>query len=202
MSTPLSQPGTRLPRSSWKAVERARLTVVPRRPRQASRVPFVTLVTLLLLGGVIGLLLFNTNMQQSSFVATSLEERAAVLQGKEESLRMRLHRLRDPQNLAARAKKLGMVPASSPAFLRLEDGKVLGRPEVADPADALQITPAPRAKPQSLRPRLVIAEAPAAGEAGDTTSAGGTASRADGPRSRTNGQSEAAGARRSTGRAR
>jgi hypothetical protein len=170
-------------------------------------VPFVTLVTLLLLGGVVGLLLFNTNMQQSSFVATSLEERAAVLQGKEESLQMQLHRLRDPQNVAARAKKLGMVPASSPAFLRLEDGEVLGRPEVADPADALQITPAPRAKPQSLRPRLVIAEVPAAGEAadeaaGDTTSASEAASRAEGPQSRTNGQSEAAGARRSTGRAR
>jgi hypothetical protein len=91
--------------------------------------------------------------------------------------------------VAARAKKLGMVPASSPAFLRLGDGKVLGNPEVADPADAVQIVPAPQAKPQSLRPRLVIAEAP-------------RASRAEADGSRTNGDSEAAGARTSTGRAR
>jgi hypothetical protein len=189
MSTPLFQPGNRLPRSSWEAVERARLTVVPRGSRKASRVPFVTLVSVLLLGGVVGLLLFNTHMQQGSFVASSLEERAAVLAGQEESLQMQLDRLRDPQHVAARAKKLGMVPASSPAFLRLGDGKVLGNPEVADPADAVQIVPAPQAKPQSLRPRLVIAEAP-------------RASRAEADGSRTNGDSEAAGARTSTGRAR
>ena len=49
------------------AVERARLTVVPRARTRAARVPFVSLVTLLLLGGVVGLLLFNTSMQQSSW---------------------------------------------------------------------------------------------------------------------------------------
>ena len=38
---------------------------------------------------------------------------------------------RSPANLAARAAKLGMVPAGSAAFLRLSDGKVLG---VAEPA--------------------------------------------------------------------
>ena len=189
MSTPLFQPGNRLPRSSWAAVERARLTVVPRRSPQASPVPFVTLVSVLLLGGVVGLLLFNTNMQQASFVASSLEERAAVLAGKEESLQMQLDRLRDPQHVAARAKKMGMVPASSPAFIRLTDGKVLGNPEVAEPADALRIAPAPQAKPQSLRPRLVIAEVPRASREREADSA-------------TNGGSEAAGARTSTGRTR
>ncbi|MGH3307948.1 MAG: hypothetical protein ACRDOX_09690, partial [Nocardioides sp.] len=58
------------------AVERARLTVVPRRRTRAARMPFVMLVSLVLLGGVIGLLLFNTSMQQASFAATALEEQA------------------------------------------------------------------------------------------------------------------------------
>jgi len=160
MSTPLSHPRGRVPRLADAAVERARLTVVPRRSRTARRTPFVTLVSLLLVGGVVGLLLFNTNMQQSSFVATSLEERAAVLTGKEESLRMQLHRLRDPQTVAARAKALGMVPSTNPAFLRLSDGKVLGKPAVAAPTEALRIDPPPPPKPESLRPRLVIAEVP------------------------------------------
>ncbi|HEX6249670.1 MAG TPA: hypothetical protein VFZ64_17520 [Nocardioidaceae bacterium] len=163
MSTPLSQPRSRVPRFAEAAVERARLTVVPGGVQKAARVPFVTLVSLLLVGGVAGLLLFNTSMQQASFVATSMEQQAAVLAGKEESLRMQLHRMRDPQNLAAEAKRMGMVPADNPAFLRLSDGKVLGRPTVADPTDAVRITPLPPVKPQSLRPQLVIAEVPDAG---------------------------------------
>ena len=51
----------------------------PRRRVRAARVPFVTLVSLLLLGGVVGLLLFNTSMQQASFAATSLEGQASTL---------------------------------------------------------------------------------------------------------------------------
>ncbi len=43
------------------AVERARLSVVPHRRRvRAPRMPFVTLVSLVLLGGIVGLLCFNT----------------------------------------------------------------------------------------------------------------------------------------------
>lgn len=157
MSTPLYQPRSRVPRNAWAAVERARLTVVPRRTTPAPRVPFATLVSLLLVGGVAGLLLFNTHMQQSSFVASSLEETAAVLTGKEESLRMQVHRLRDPQHVAARAKRLGMVPATSPAFVRLSDGKVLGSPEAAQGSEAFRIAPLPPTRP---RPEVVIAEVP------------------------------------------
>lgn len=203
MSTPLSQPRSRVPRFAEAAVERARLTVVPRGARKAPRVPFVTLVSLLLVGGVAGLLLFNTSMQQASFVATSMEQQAAVLAGKEETLRMQLHRMRDPQVLAVRAKRLGMVPADNPAFLRLSDGKVLGRPTVADPGDAIRITPLPPVKPQSLRPKLVIAEVPeSAGRSDrrrDTSQERSGASRDRGAEERTNegsGRNEAPPTRR------
>src|SRR5215213_1973704 len=71
MSTLLSQARNRVPRIAEAAVERARLTVVPRTARRrAPRVPFVTLVSLLLVGGVAGLLFFTTSMQQASFTAT------------------------------------------------------------------------------------------------------------------------------------
>jgi hypothetical protein len=204
MSTPLSQARS-LPRFAEAAVERARLTVVPRSAQKAPRVPFVSLVSLLLVAGVAGLLLFNTNMQQASFVATSMEEQAAVLAGKEESLRMQLDRLRDPQHVASRAKKLGMVPASNPAFIRLSDGKVLGSPSVATPTDTLRIAPLPPVKPESLRPPLVIAELPepkndrAAG-ARDTITGPGRASRDDAASSRTKNENAAEGAGQSRGR--
>lgn len=210
MSTPLSQARS-LPRFAEAAVERARLTVVPRRTQKAARVPFVTLVSVLLVGGVVGLLLFNTSMQQASFVASAMEERAAVLAGQQESLQMQLDRLRDPQHIAAQAKKLGMVPVGSPAFIRLSDGKVLGKPTAAEPGNALRIAPLPPVKPQSLRPKLVILDAPEAPETpaargegarnGDTTRADGGASRDHGAPSRTKrNQNAAEGARQATGR--
>jgi hypothetical protein len=209
MSTPLSQARS-LPRFAEAAVERARLTVVPRRVQKAPRVPFVSLVSLLLVGGIAGLLLFNTSMQQASFVATSMEQQAAVLAGKEESLRMQLHRLRDPQRVAARAKQLGMVPATDPAFIRLSDGKVLGKATPAAPTNTMRIEPLPPAKPESLRPRMVILEAQQAPEARrsgaenrrDTARRSGRASRERSDRARTNDRSEERRAPRSRGRTR
>ncbi|HET6627296.1 MAG TPA: hypothetical protein VFG63_12980 [Nocardioidaceae bacterium] len=173
MSTLMSQARNRVPRFAEAAVERARLTVVPRRATKAPKVPFVTLVSVLLVGGVVGLLLFNTNMQQASFTATALEEHAAVLDAKEQSLQMTLDTLRDPQRVAARAKRLGMVPASSPAFIRLSDGTVLGTPTVADPANAVRISPLPTRKPKNLRPKPVIVPfKEAAKKQSDTTTVG------------------------------
>ena len=156
MSTLMSQARNRVPRFAEAAVERARLTVVPRRVQKAPKVPFVSLVSLVLVGGVIGLLLFNTNMQQLSFTATALQRQATVLDAQEQSLQMHLETLRDPQKVATRAKELRMVPASSPAFIRLSDGQVLGNPSVADPLAALRISPLPTRRPANLRPDPVI----------------------------------------------
>jgi hypothetical protein len=177
MSTLLNQARTRVPRIAEAAVERARLTVVPRAPRRrAARVPFIALVSVLLVGGVAGLLCFNTSMQQASFTATALDEQAQVLDAREQSLNMQLDALRDPQRVALQAKKLGMVPPSSPAFLRLSDGKVLGDPAPATSVDSIRVTPLPTRKPRNLRPRPVIVEAPAEPATGAaTTGTGGAA---------------------------
>jgi hypothetical protein len=140
----------RLPRIADQAVERARLTVVPRRSN-APRVPFVILVAVVLLGGVVGLLLFNTSMQQDSFKATALETQAAQLHAQEQSLQMELDRLRDPQEVAQRAENLGMVPILNPAFIRLSDGQILGNPIPATALDGQRITPLPTRRPLSFR---------------------------------------------------
>ena len=57
---------------------------------RAPRVPFVTLVSLVLVAGIVGLLLFNTSMQQASFAASSLENQADALAAREQTLRMEL----------------------------------------------------------------------------------------------------------------
>ncbi len=160
MSALMNQARQRAPRIAEAAVDRARLTVVPRRRVRAARVPFVMLVSLLLVGGVAGLLTFNTSMQQASFAATALEQRADALAAREQSLKMDLERLRDPQRVAMEAKRIGMVPPGSPAFLRLSDGKVLGEPAPALAADAVRINDLPAQLPGNLRPRTVIVPAP------------------------------------------
>lgn len=156
MSTLFSQARTRIPRFADAAVERARLTVVPSRVQDARRAPFVVLVVLLLAGGVAGLLAFNTSMQQASFAATALEDRAAALAAEQQSLSMDLEKLRDPQQLATAAKALGMVPPPNPAFLRLSDGRVLGQPMAATALNAMRINPVPAAKPKVLAPKAEI----------------------------------------------
>ena len=150
---------TRVPRFAEAAVERARLTVVPPRRAigrtQAARTPFAVLVIAVLVAGVVGLLTFNTNMQQSSFTATALQEQVNTLTAKEQSLSMTLDALRNPQRLAVAAKKLGMVPPAQPAFIRL-DGTVLGAPTAATGADAVRINPLPAPAPRSLKRRTVV----------------------------------------------
>jgi hypothetical protein len=161
MSALINQTRNRVPRFAEAAVERARLTVVPRRRTRAARVPFVSLVSLILVGGVAGLLAFNTHMQQASFAATAMEQRADALDAREQSLQMELEKLRDPQRVAVAARAMGMVPPSSPAFLRLADGKVLGDPAPAVAEDAVRVIPLPMPKPRNLRPEPVIVELPA-----------------------------------------
>ena len=137
---------TRVPRFAEAAVERARLTVVPPRRSlgrtQAARTPFAVLVIAILAAGVVGLLMFNTSMQQTSFKATALQDRVNVLTAKEQSLALELDALRDPQNLAVSAKELGMVAPSQPAFVRLADGRVLGNPTPATVGDTVRVEPA------------------------------------------------------------
>lgn len=141
------------PRLAQAALERARLSVVPRRRTTAPRVPFVTFVSIILLAGVIGLLLFNTSMQQASFRATALEKQATDLSAQQESLEMAIAEMRGPQRVAQAAQRLGMVIPPTAGVLHLGSGKISGNPTPASADDSIPLaTPGPR-KPASLKTR-------------------------------------------------
>jgi hypothetical protein len=205
MSTLMDQARNRMPRFAEAAVERARLSLVPRplvgRSSRAARVPFVALVSLLLVGGVAGLLFFNTSMQQASFRATAMEQKAQVLIARRQALQMQLDTLRDPQRVALRAKAMGMVPPASPAFIRLGDGKVLGTPLPAVAGGRFRITPLPTRKPADLVQTPVIV-APVTGDkaARDNPTADGAAgtngAAANGTKKTRTDQTQAPGRRR------
>ncbi|MGH3357221.1 MAG: hypothetical protein ACRDO7_00355 [Nocardioidaceae bacterium] len=119
------------------------LRVVPRAAPQRPRAPFVVLVVALMAVGLIGLLLINTSMQRKAFELTNLQEQAATLQTREQALRLEVDGLSSPDRIATEAGRLGMVPNASPAFLRLEDGEVLGHPRAAMPGTNLPGLSAP-----------------------------------------------------------
>lgn len=139
-------------RLAWlepEALRRARLSVVPRRRVQAARFPFVTLVSLMLLGGVIGLLCFNTSMQQAAFTEARLQKQATTLAAQQQTLEMQLEKLRDPQRVAERAARQGMVIPSNVAMLHVATGQVSGD---AAPADGEATPPLwPKVRKPSFR---------------------------------------------------
>jgi len=101
----------------------------------------------LLTAGLAGLLFLHTALAEDSFRLHDLKNRSAGLIDREQALQQEVARAASPRRLAARAEALGMVRSVNPAFIRLADGKVLGRPRpgVAPVAPAPSVAPTPRA---------------------------------------------------------
>lgn len=86
------------------------------------------LVLVILSLGLGLLLLLNTLLAQGSFTLHSLDAKVTGLADREQALQQRTAELAAPQRLARSAARIGMVPSANPAFLRAEDGKILGEP--------------------------------------------------------------------------
>jgi hypothetical protein len=125
---------------------RARLLVVPPVSSEAPRAPFVVLVACLLVAGLGGLLFLHTALAEDSFKLHDLQVRASVLQDQQQALEQLLALEASPRRLSDRAQALGMVRSENPAFIRLSDGRILGKPKagVAPPPP-----PAPTTSPSS-----------------------------------------------------
>ena len=123
-----------------------RLRLVPPRRTGAPRAPFVVLIGTLLTAGLAGLLFLHTALAEDSFRLHDLKVRSAVLTDREQALEQEVALEASPRRLAARAEAMGMVRSENPAFIRLSDGRVLGRPKagVAPPPP-----PAPKPTPSS-----------------------------------------------------
>ena len=159
------------PRSAQQALLRARLSLVPRpgHANPAPRVPFVVLISALLLGGVLGLLFFNTSMQQASFRETALSQQARDLSAQQEALQLKLDQLRDPQRIAMLAQRMGMIiPAGVSGVLDLRSGKVSGSPVPATGL-GLPLGPVPAHRPRDFDPP---AHSTSVGSTGATTKTG------------------------------
>lgn len=116
-----------LPRtSSRRAATTPRQLKVVSLPEIQGNGAFLALCVLLLLAGFVGVLMLNTAMAKGSYTMRDLQARADELTDRQDALRHSIDEVSGPGPLAKRARALGMVPAETPAFLRLSDGKVLG----------------------------------------------------------------------------
>lgn len=178
MSIASPQTRARVPRWGENPGLRSRLSLVPPRLTRARRTPFVALICGILVAGVVGLLMFNTEMQQTSFHATALGERASALSAEQQRLEMQLQRLQDPQQLAVRARKLGMVVPADPAFVRLSDGHILGTPVMTTVGDGMRVRGFAAAKPARLTPPPRVVHVTAAAKSQQHSGAASAGSKA------------------------
>ena len=120
--------GTTQPAQPGRDEQRPRLRVAPPAPVSAPRAPFVALVLVLVLIGVIGILVLNTRIAENAFKLDALRTKQSTLDRDEERLRSDLASKESPVTLASRAKQLGLVPSRTPVFLLLPDGTKLEMP--------------------------------------------------------------------------
>jgi len=111
-----------------------RLRVAPPAPVTVARAPFVAMMLVVVIAGVVGILVLNTKINENAFRLDALQRNGQVLDRKEDAMNRELANVESPGSLAAAARRLGLVPADRPAFITLPDGTVLGVPKPASAA--------------------------------------------------------------------
>lgn len=149
--------------------------VAPIRVRKASRGMFVIVLASILGVGLCGMLLLNTTMAQGAFTLSELRSTQDELSRTEATLIESVAALAAPTVLEEKARNLGMVPSSTPAFIQIPSGKILGKPKpapgvpVATPADATVGEAVEAPSNSGLPPALGENYDPAAADAGRAT---------------------------------
>jgi len=113
------------------AAWRTRLRVAPPLPVARPRVSFVALILVLVVGGMLGILVVNSKVNENAFRLERLQQQQSSLDIQQQQLQQKIDEAKVPGNLTARARKLGLVDAGPPAFIRLPDGQVIGVPQPA-----------------------------------------------------------------------
>ncbi|TDC79937.1 hypothetical protein E1193_18350 [Micromonospora sp. KC606] len=114
-----------------------RLRVAPPPPVRVPQAPFAALVVVLVVGGVLGILAVNTKINENAFKLQQLQQQQARLDVDQQQLEKQIEEAKAPGNLAAQARRLGLVEAGEPAYIRLPDGKMIGVPQPANGQPAI-----------------------------------------------------------------
>lgn len=81
----------------------------PPPPMAVPQARFVVMVLLVVVGGVLGILLLNTKINENAFVLYELRQEQAELDQRQQELEREIAAAKSPTALAAAARRLGMV---------------------------------------------------------------------------------------------
>ncbi len=109
-----------------------RLRVAPPPPVSVPRAPFAALIVVLVVGGVLGILAVNTKINENAFRLERLQQQQSRLDLEKQQLDKQIADAEAPGNLTAEARRLGLVDAGEPGYIRLPDGKTLEVPQPAN----------------------------------------------------------------------
>ncbi|MEJ3747711.1 hypothetical protein WEI85_42065 [Actinomycetes bacterium KLBMP 9797] len=112
------------------------LRVAPPLPVSVPRAPFVALILVVVVGGVLGILMVNTKINENAFRLEKLQQQQDALNVKEQELERQIAQAEDPGSLMAAARTLGLVQGQ-PALIRLPDGRITGMPVPANGEPAI-----------------------------------------------------------------
>ena len=106
------------------------LSVVPAAAGRR-RVPFAVMCFLVLVAALASVLVLNISVSSGQYQLVQLQNEKTELVQRNEALVQQVEGHRAPQNLAARAVELGMVPAATVGTVDLQSLQVSGSPEPA-----------------------------------------------------------------------
>jgi len=140
-------------RAAARAADRAavqarrRLGVAPPSPVTVARAPFVVMLISIVVAGVIGILVLNTMITANQFRLNHLQSQQPALDQREQQLRQDLAQQESPGSLVAAARKLGLVPAGTLAYIKLPDGTLVGVPQPATSTSSITHQTGPTGAP-------------------------------------------------------
>ncbi len=138
----VAEPSIELPVTEPVAESKTKLKIrlAPPVPVAVPRTPFIVVLVLVVVAGVLGILVLNSKINQNAFKLDALRASQAELNLRQQQLEQFIAEKESPGSLAAAAAKLGLSDPGPPAFILLPDGKVIGvpRPATGTPSNASQ----------------------------------------------------------------
>ncbi len=138
---------------------------LPRRWRPS----FVAVCSMIMLGCLASLLGINILLTRGAYTEQQLTLKQTALMESEQALSEKVSAQASPELLGQRARALGMIPNSSPAFIELKNGTIAGSPTPASTSTA------PEAADLGGTPLTPQQQAAAAAEANGGVTADGNA---------------------------
>ena len=101
--------------------------VAPLAPERVGRGAFTMMAIAVMALGLLAILFVNTMVAQGGFALVELKAEQSGLHERRQGLEASIALAAAPAALEASARALGMVQGKAPAFLRVTDGRVLGK---------------------------------------------------------------------------